>query len=235
MTPHLFLHAFAGAGRQWDAVRAALPEPLRGEAPDLPGFAGRAALSDTSLDGYRDWLEAQVATLGAPAVLVAHSMSGKLALALAAARPERVARLVLVAPSTPGAEPMAPGERALQRERFGDEHAARTAIEAATHGLDAQATARLVEDRLAASRTAWDWWLGAGSLDDIGPRMAAVRAPVAVVVGADDDALGEAAQRRHLLPRLSSQATLSVVPACGHFVPVEQAGALAAAILEHAG
>lgn len=234
MSPVLYLHAFGAAGRSWDAVRGHLPEALRGEAPDLPGFGGAEPLAQTSFDAYAGWIAARVAALDGPAVLVTHSMSGKLALRVAAEHPQRVASLLLVAPTTPGAEPMAPGDRAELTAAFGDAAAARTAIEGEAHSLAPEAAARLVEDRLAASRVAWDWWLSRGSLLDIGPDLARVRAPVTVVVGARDARLGEAAQRRHMLPRLSRSATLRVAPNCGHFVPVEQPGALAAAIVEHA-
>lgn len=234
MSPTLFLHAFAGAGRSWDAVRGHLPGPLRGAAPDLPGFGRVDALADTSLEGYAAWIADAARALGGPATLVGHSMSAKLALKVAAAHPEHVASLVLVAATTPGAEPMAPTDRAEQMAAFADADAARTAIDKEAHALEPQVVARLVEDRLATSHAAWAWWLSAGSLDDIGPDLAKVRAAVTVVVGAQDARLGEAAQRRHLLPRLKTSVTIRVIPRCGHFVPVEQPGALAAAILEHA-
>ena len=235
MTPVLFLHAFGAAGRSWDAVRAHLPEALRGQAPDLPGFGGAAPLAETDFDAYAGWIADTAHALGAPAVLVTHSMSGKLALRVAAEHPDRVASLVLVAPSTPGAEPMAPGDRAEQAAAFGDADAARTAVEGEAHSLAPGVVERLVEDRLAASRVAWDWWLVRGSLLDVGPDLARVRAPVAVVVGAQDARLGEAAQRRHLLPRLVASARLRVLPDCGHFIPAEQPRALADAIVEHVG
>lgn len=230
----LFLHAFAGAGRSWDAVRAHLPEALRGAAPDLPGFGAGSPLADTSLEDYATWIADSVRELGAPATLVAHSMSAKLALRVAAIHPELVASLVLVGATTPGAEPMAPGERAKQLASFADAAAARAAVEEEAHSLEPQVAARLVEDRLATSRIAWTWWLTRGSLADIGPDLAGVGAPTSVVVGAQDRRLGAAAQRRHLLPRLSGPATVCEIPQCGHFVPVEQPAALAAAIVEHA-
>ena len=216
-------------------MRAHLPETLRGSAPDLPGFGGAEPLADTGLEGYAAWIAGAAGALGAPVMLVAHSMSAKLALRVAAEHPELVASLVLAAPTTPGPEPMAPGDRRKQLESFGDAAGARAAVEEEAHELAAEVADRLVEDRLAASRTAWDWWLARGSLDDIEADLARVRAPVAVIVGAQDARLGEAAQRRHLTSRLTTPATLRVLARCGHFVPVEQPVALAAAIVEHAG
>jgi pimeloyl-ACP methyl ester carboxylesterase len=231
--PVLFLHAFGGAGRDWDAVRRRLPDALRGDAPDLPGFGGAPDLPETSFDGYVDWVAARVGRAPGGAHLVAHSMSGKLALALAARRPGLVASLVLVAPSTPGAEPMGPHDRAHHLARFGDPEAARRAVLGSAHALPPEALDTLVKDRLAVSRRAWDWWMEAGSLLDVGPEMAGVAAPVHVVAGAQDAALGEAAQRRHLLPRLAhGPVHLHIVSASGHFVPLERPDALAAVLRE---
>ncbi len=229
--PTLYLHAFGGAGRDWAAVRERLPAELRGDAPDLPGFAGAPDLPAVTFDGYVDWIDARMGP--APARIVAHSMSGKLALALAARRPDRVASLVLIAPSTPGAEPMAPDDRRELLARFGDRASAREAVAADGRALSPAALDQLVEDRLAVSLAAWRWWLAAGSLLDIGPEMARVTAPVDVIVGDGDAHLGEAAQRRHLLPRLAhGPARLHIVSASGHFVPLEQPDALAAKLKE---
>ena len=229
--PILYLHAFGGAGRDWAAVRERLSADLRGEAPDLPGFAGAPDLPAVTFDGYVDWIAARLGD--APTHVVAHSMSGKLALALAARRPGRVASLILIAPSTPGAEPMESGDRRDLLARFGDRASAREAVVADGRALSPAALDQLVEDRLAVSRAAWRWWLEAGSLLDIGPEMSRVTAPVDVIVGEGDAHLGEAAQRRHLLPRLAhGPVRLHIVSASGHFVPLEEPDALAAILRE---
>jgi pimeloyl-ACP methyl ester carboxylesterase len=60
-----------------------------------PGFrAGGGELA-----AYVDWLEEIVGESGPPVVLAGHSMGGALAVLVAARRPERVARLVLLSPS----------------------------------------------------------------------------------------------------------------------------------------
>ena len=229
--PTVYLHAFGGAGRDWAAVRAGLPPELRGDAPDLPGFAGAPDLPETTFDAYVEWIDARVGA--APARIVAHSMSGKLALALAARRPDRVASLILIAPSTPGAEPMEPDDRRDLLARFGDRASAREAVAADGRALSPAALDQLVEDRLAVSHAAWRWWLTAGSLLDLGPEMSRLAAPVDVIVGDADAHLGEAAQRRHLLPRLAhAPVRLHTVSASGHFVPLEQPDALSAKLRE---
>jgi pimeloyl-ACP methyl ester carboxylesterase len=98
--PIVLLHGNGGLGEE---ILSAFPrlEGVRWIAPDRPGY-GR---SDPLPEGYDDpvsqavWLDGLLARLApAPVTLVAHSLAAGLALALAAARPDRVSRLVLLAP-----------------------------------------------------------------------------------------------------------------------------------------
>src|SRR4051812_1005555 len=84
----LLLHGFTQTGASWGGVLRALAGRYRALAPDLGAGPWEVEL---------DRLEPLVS--GAPAVLAGYSMGGRLALALALRRPERVARLVLVSAS----------------------------------------------------------------------------------------------------------------------------------------
>jgi pimeloyl-ACP methyl ester carboxylesterase len=91
--PVLYVHGVPTGSWDW------LPylERIGGVAPDLPGFGSSAkpADFDYSIDGYTDWLEAFVDSVGLGRFsLVVHDWGG-LALALAQRRPERIERLVL--------------------------------------------------------------------------------------------------------------------------------------------
>jgi pimeloyl-ACP methyl ester carboxylesterase len=94
----LFLHGQPGSAHDWDAVRAALPDGVRTLVPDRPGWDGRSAPTDLAGNG-----RAAIAALDAHeierAVVVGHSFGGAVAAWLALRRPERVAALVLAAPS----------------------------------------------------------------------------------------------------------------------------------------
>lgn len=97
--PVLFLHSLAGDSSQWAAQLEHLRPRHRAAAVDLPGH-GRsppAEAADYSVDTYA----AAVASLADALrlecfVLVGHSMGASVAAACAAARPGRVAGLVLV-------------------------------------------------------------------------------------------------------------------------------------------
>lgn len=100
-TTLLLLHGFGESLFTWRAVVDPLALRFRVIAPDLPGFGGSAkpdasyslAAMTARLDAFLDqW------TRG-PVVAVGHSMGGELAAALALRRPDRIARLVMIAPA----------------------------------------------------------------------------------------------------------------------------------------
>ena len=99
-TPLVLLHGLLGSGRNWQTAGAGLAEAADGRnvwALDLRNH-GKSPWSDemtydAMVDDVLAWLDAR----GLGAVdLMGHSMGGKVAMALACRRPERVRRLVVV-------------------------------------------------------------------------------------------------------------------------------------------
>ena len=97
----LLLHGFGGSLHTWDALAARLDGEYRVIRLDLPGFGL------TGPDPGRDYSDARshavlmalMDGLGvARAAVAGHSMGGRIAWTLAALHPERVERLVLMAP-----------------------------------------------------------------------------------------------------------------------------------------
>lgn len=105
-TPILFLHGLLGHGGEWAALAQHLPNPVH--APDLLGHGDAAPLK--SGDVWPQYLE-QIDSLlpGEKVHIAGHSMGGILALKYAAARPERVATLVLM---ETGIQPQPPAAQA---------------------------------------------------------------------------------------------------------------------------
>lgn len=95
----LGLHGLTGHGQRWRQLSGLLPE-IAVAAPDLLGHGRSSWAAPWSID-------ANVAALGAllddqadaPVVVVGHSFGGGLAMHLAAARPDRVAGLLLLDPA----------------------------------------------------------------------------------------------------------------------------------------
>jgi pimeloyl-ACP methyl ester carboxylesterase len=102
-TPHLvLLHGQPGSRADWDAVIDRLPAGVPAAAWDRPGYGGNR-LPVGGLADNADWVADRLARAEIrDAVLVGHSYGGGVALAAAAAAPDRVRGLVLIAGIGPG-------------------------------------------------------------------------------------------------------------------------------------
>ncbi len=226
----VLLHYYAGSRREWAAVAAALAPRHRCVAADLRGQGDSPAPPDgyTVADGADD-VAALVAALALPRyVLVGHSMSGKLAVALAARRPPGLVGLVLVAPSPPTPEPMTEESRAHTLASYGD----RAAAVATAHRITRRPLApalfdEVVDDSLRTSRAAWDAWMRAGSREDISAVTPRIDVPTLVVAGGEDPVMDRGMLEREVRDRIAG-ARMAVVDEVGHLVPLEAPEALAA-------
>jgi pimeloyl-ACP methyl ester carboxylesterase len=104
--PVVLAHSFAGSSRQWAPQMSHLRRSRRVVALDLHGHGQSTATPDAAydVDAFAGDIAAVVEALALVRfVLVGHSLGGAAAIAYAAAHPEHVAGLVLVA--TPGRLP----------------------------------------------------------------------------------------------------------------------------------
>jgi pimeloyl-ACP methyl ester carboxylesterase len=104
--PVVFIHSFAGSTAHWSAQLAHLRKSRRAVALDLRGHGRSAPPSDNdyAIESLAADIAAVVDQLGLKRfVLVGHSLGGAAAIAYAAANPDRVAGLLLVA--APGKVP----------------------------------------------------------------------------------------------------------------------------------
>jgi pimeloyl-ACP methyl ester carboxylesterase len=94
----LLLHGQPGSGRDWERVVALLDPDTLALTPDRPGWDGHTAAAGLEVNGT-----AALAALDASGVrratVVGHSFGAGVAAWLAVRHPDRVARLVLVAPA----------------------------------------------------------------------------------------------------------------------------------------
>lgn len=102
--PIVFLHGLGASTTTWDACMEILADRYEVVAVDLPGHGSSPVPEDPdafSRDGALDDLDRVLDGLGAPAVLVGHSLGGYFALAHAATRPG-VVRGIVVLNTGPG-------------------------------------------------------------------------------------------------------------------------------------
>jgi pimeloyl-ACP methyl ester carboxylesterase len=229
----VLLHAFGASAKAWDGVIEHLGGRFEIVALNLPGFGGAADdLHAGSVHDYAAWVNKEIARRDLHRfVLVGWSMGAKIALACALRRPNGLQGLILVAPSPPGPEPMTADARQAERDAFGDPSAARRALrQVASADFGGEALEAAVADRMAASRSAWDFWLDVGSREDLTQAVEGLDLPILVITGDQDEHLGPAAAAQHVTPQLPD-VTHRVVAGSGHLIPYETPAALAAEIV----
>ena len=100
MSTVILVHGAAMDGSVWTYQAAALSEagftPI---AVDLPGHGGSEGEPSSSAKGYAGWLLAYVSTIGEPVHLVGHSMGALVVLEAAAARPDLIRSVTMIAVS----------------------------------------------------------------------------------------------------------------------------------------
>jgi 2-succinyl-6-hydroxy-2,4-cyclohexadiene-1-carboxylate synthase len=229
----VLLHGFSATRRSWDAVIARLsPERYLPLALDLPGH-GEAANASRPIT-FEGCVASVLERSPERFVLAGYSMGGRIALHVALAAPERVARLVLVG-ATAGIED--PEERARRRDsdhRLADELESapfedfierwRTQPLFAGDPPEVDALAREDQrrnqpDALAAALRG----IGPGEMQPLWGRLSELTMPVTVVVGDRDLKFQELGRQMvELLPDAES----IVVPG-GHCLPLENPAAVA--------
>lgn len=237
--PMLFgLHYLGGSGRAWDPVFRRL-DGFRCVAVDLPGFGDAAGIRGYTVAEMADHVASVVRAAGARRwALLGHSMGAKVAAVLARRAEDGegglagLTRLVLLAGSPPGPEPMQESQRQTMLGWFtGDPASSRAEAQGYVSQnvgspLDAASNEAAVADVLRTSRDAWAAWLGQGSREDWSARVGVLRTPALLVAGAEDGELCADAQRRHMAPHFATVRVVTLSGA-GHLLPLERPDELA--------
>src|ERR1035437_7143846 len=114
----VLLHGFTQTGASWDGVAAELAERYRPLAPDLRGHGSASNAVPVDLGAVLG----DIAALAPPAfTVVGYSMGGRIALHLALAIPQRIARLVLIGASPGISDPVLRQARRDADERLAQE------------------------------------------------------------------------------------------------------------------
>jgi pimeloyl-ACP methyl ester carboxylesterase len=223
----LALHGWSRSRRDFSAVLAPTDmAPLDAIALDLPGFGSTSAPPEAwGSREYADLVAEVLPDMARPVVVLGHSFGGRVALQLAAARPNEVAALVLtgvplVRPEGKGPRSPLPFRAARLLRRAGLLSESR--MEAlrrrygstdyrAAEGVMRQVLVRLVNERY----------------DEV---VAKVRCPVTLVWG-DDDSVTPIEVARLAEARFA-HAQLVVVPGAGHLTPLSASLAVHGAVSE---
>jgi 2-succinyl-6-hydroxy-2,4-cyclohexadiene-1-carboxylate synthase len=243
----LLLHGFTGRGAAW-ATLATLARRggLRTVVVDLPGHGRSGVAADPArmtVERTADDLAGILARIGiAPSAVLGYSLGARVALRLAIAHPEAVARLVLESPSAGIADATARDDR-----RRADEDLAATierdGVEAfvdrwergpvfATHArLAPRAAARQRAIRLANTAAGLAQSLraaGQGAMLPLHDRLGDTHVPTLVIAGSLDPARARAEEVAAGIPG----ARLAIIDGAGHTPHLERAAAFRRLALE---
>ena len=249
----LFIHGLSSNLQVWTRNLPVLSARYRCIAVDLPGYGQSPALpGQVSLQRFSALLIELLYQLGATeATLLGHSMGGQVALTAALRYPRTVRRLVLAAPA--GFERFRPGEKRLIRRSFLPATVAGARATQLRKNLRysfyryTEAAAFMVADRLAmleeperlrAYAQTVSRSVDAMLDEPVFDRLCLVQQPVLVLFGEQDPLIPNRLFRPLSKPRRIAQAgvaqlpqgSLQMLPACGHFVPFEQAEAFNQAV-----
>jgi 2-succinyl-6-hydroxy-2,4-cyclohexadiene-1-carboxylate synthase len=232
----VLLHGFAGTHRTWDGVIGLLDaERYRPLALDLPGHGSNAPAERPIT--FAGCVAAVLAAAPERFVLCGYSLGGRVALHVALAAPERVARLVLVSCSAGiedqderAARRVADAElaRQLEEEPFeefierwraqplfaAEPRVAREHAIADQRRNDPQALAAVLRG------------IGAGEMESLWPLLESLRMPVTVLVGERDEKFLALGRR---IAELVPGGEL-VIASGGHGLLLENPAAVAAAL-----
>ena len=233
--PVLLLHG-SGPGvtaiANWRPIIPAVSADRRVIAPDQLGFGGTAT-GQRRTYGRTAWTDHALALLDTLEIgtvdIIGNSMGGAIALSIAAARPDRVRRMVLMG-SVGVAMALPPGLNAVWGYTPGMEQMRQViGLFAHNRGL---ITDELVELRYQASinppvRDSWEAMFPEPRqrwMDDLalsGVELGGIRAPVLMVHGRDDRVVpwrSSSAQLVDLLP----DSRLHILSGCGHWAMIEK-------------
>jgi pimeloyl-ACP methyl ester carboxylesterase len=222
----LALHGWARSHGDFTGVLSpAGAEPLDAIALDLPGFG--ATPPPPEAWGSRQYVELVAQVLGemsTPVVVLGHSFGGRVAVELAAARPDDVAALVLTG------VPLLRPAGAPRRPAFGYR------IGRALHrgGVVSEAKMEALRQRYGST----DYRSAEGVMRQVLVRVVneryddaldAIRCPVDLVWGDDDDVAR--VDVAHAVARRLSSARVIELPAAGHLTPLSAPAALRDALI----
>ncbi len=230
----VFLHYFGGSAQSWSFVVKELKKYFRCIAIDLCGFGNshspskQLSVKDSADDVIGLIKHLQLENY----VLIGHSMGGKIALSIAAGKPENLQSLILIAPSPPTPEPMSAKARKDLLNTFGKPEAIKKLIKKNTvQPLEENIFKDTVADHLKVTSVAWSGWVQQGSLEDISSEMPEINVPVFVISSSFDPNFPTSFLKKELL-QYFSYASFHEIAGAGHLLPVEVPSLIVKSIME---
>jgi len=232
----VLLHYLGGSGHTWYPTISWLDEQHRCVTLDTPGFGAAAGVDGYDVEAMATRFDQSIRDLRlSNCILVGHSMTGKVALALASRQPDYLRGLILVAPSPPGPQPMSDEDRQSQINYSGSrEEAGQFVDTAASERLPDVVREIAIRDAQRANLDAWRAWPEAGSREDWSARIGKVDVPALLIAGSVDDQVPSPQDQQRLTLAHLPRGRLEVIAGAGHLMPLQTPQKLAGLMLEFA-
>ncbi|MBJ9976583.1 alpha/beta hydrolase [Pseudomonas sp. S75] len=232
----VLMHFLGGSHRTWGPTLPFLDREHRCIALNTPGFGDANQVEGYSVSQMADQVDASLRKLGIErCVLVGHSMTGKVAVALAARRPEYLQGLILVAPSPPGPQPMSEEDRDRQRRYTASRAEAEQFVdESSFHRLPDALREVAIADAQVLNLEAWRAWVDHGSREDWSDRIGSLPYPTLLICGEDDAQVPDAHEQQRTTLSHFPHSLVLTLPGAGHLMPLQTPLALARPMLDFA-
>ena len=217
----VFIHGYTSSHHNWDATLPRLPARYRAFAFDLRG-AGESDRpgSGYTIEQYAEDIDLAVQALGLEKfALIGHSMGGVMAMQYAVHHPERLSKLVLVAPApSSGITGIDPAVRAQIKALRQNRELAKTMLKAfQTRPIADEVMDQQIEDNIKWQDDAYDAAFASMQSIDLSDAVSGIQVPTLIVVGDRDflreDNLRDAARIPHC--------ALQVFYRVGHVIPYD--------------
>ena len=232
--PLVFMHYLGGSAQTWLPVIDALSQHFYCISLDMPGFGDSAHLAPASLSTQAEAVRATLKDLGVNRPwLIGHSMTGKLAAAMALEAPTEVSGIILTAPSPLCPQPMTDQQFAMQYEwQATPEHASKFVAGSHIKPLTPPLERRTLDDVLRANPAAFPYWAKTTSQEDLTQRFEDITLPALLLLGEEDDNVPRLEQQLSSTLHQFSPHEYQIIDGCGHLLPLEATEKLVALISE---
>ncbi|RYE21992.1 MAG: alpha/beta fold hydrolase [Sphingobacteriaceae bacterium] len=227
----VLLHYFGGSAQSWNWTIPFLSKNYTCVALNLPGFGGEPALDEPSIAGMSSFIRQKLESMDIESyVLVGHSMSGKIAVNMAANDPNMaIKQLILVAPSPPTVEQI-PDEDLQKMLNHPNQQQAENTVKSITiKPISSEQQELIIRNNLETDRKTWDWWCLQGTKHSIAEDTEHLFLPITLLTSEDDPAISFKSILEEAIPNLPD-VKLITVKGVGHLIPMEAPEWLAAEI-----
>lgn len=227
----VLLHYFGGSAQSWNWLIPFLSKNFNCVALNLPGFGGEPALDEPSIGGMSSFIRQKLELMNVESyVLVGHSMSGKIAVDMAANDPNfAIKQLILIAPSPPTIEQITDEDLQKMLNHPSQQQAENTVKNITIKPISEEQKYLIIKNNLETDSKTWGWWCLQGTKHSIAEDAEHLFLPITLITSEDDPAISFKSIQDEAMPNLPD-ANLVTTKGVGHLIPMEAPEWLAAEI-----